>query len=234
MGVREYDPALGRFVSADPLKGNYTEPQTRNRYQYAANNPHVKFDLSGLSILDDITGIPGDIAGAATTFGSYTAGIYHDVSQGGLSALSNDYWQGYKSMPTWAQYADTGVILGGTSFLDLYSLGAFTPAQGQYMSELMSEEGSISLGGRTTCPSGLGNLAGGEATIDQVLNAGEEWLGEGYQEIGPGVFRSADGTRQFRITNNDISGLEPHAHFEYIGADGRTIIENSHVGLLGK
>jgi hypothetical protein len=73
-------------------------------------------------------------------------GIWNDWREGGLTALAEDYWQGYNSMPTWAQYIDTGVILGGMTFLDLYSMGAFTPAQGEYASELLSEEGSISLG----------------------------------------------------------------------------------------
>jgi hypothetical protein len=47
MGVREYDPALGRFVSADPLKGDPTDPQQRNRYIYTSNNPLVRYDLNG-------------------------------------------------------------------------------------------------------------------------------------------------------------------------------------------
>ena len=48
MGVREYDPSLGRFTSADPLKGSITDPQQRNRYTYTSNNPLVRYDLNGL------------------------------------------------------------------------------------------------------------------------------------------------------------------------------------------
>lgn len=47
MGVREYDPALGRFVSVDPLKGDMDNPQSRNRYGYALNNPLTVYDLDG-------------------------------------------------------------------------------------------------------------------------------------------------------------------------------------------
>jgi RHS repeat-associated protein len=47
MGVREYDPALGRFTSADPLKGDPNEPQQRNRYTYTSNNPLTRYDLDG-------------------------------------------------------------------------------------------------------------------------------------------------------------------------------------------
>jgi RHS repeat-associated protein len=49
MGVREYDPALGRFISADPLKGAAMNPQQRNRYPYAINDPMTVYDLSGKS-----------------------------------------------------------------------------------------------------------------------------------------------------------------------------------------
>ena len=107
MGAREYDPALGRFVSADPLKGNYTEPQTRNRYQYASNDPFIKYDLSGLSIL-------GDIGDAASSVGDAVAGTVSDAENGGVSALVNDWQQGYNSMPTWGKAAidtDIGVTV---------------------------------------------------------------------------------------------------------------------------
>ncbi|MHB8858388.1 MAG: DUF6531 domain-containing protein [Thermoleophilia bacterium] len=47
MGVREYDPSLGRFISQDPLKGTPTDPQQRNRYQYVGNDPLTRYDLDG-------------------------------------------------------------------------------------------------------------------------------------------------------------------------------------------
>lgn len=78
---------------------------------------------------------------------------------------------------------------------------------------------------------GLGNIGGGAATAEQALKSATQWLGEGYKEISPGVFRSADNTRQFRMTPNDLldKKIGPHVHFEAIGPNGRTIIENSHV-----
>ena len=48
MGVREYDPTLGRFVSADQLNGNPANPQQRSRYPYVGNDPLSSYDLSGL------------------------------------------------------------------------------------------------------------------------------------------------------------------------------------------
>jgi len=79
---------------------------------------------------------------------------------------------------------------------------------------------------------GLGNIGGGSATVEQVLRGAERWLGEGYREIAPGVFRSANNARQFRMKSvEDLSDAVPHVHFESIAPNGRTIVENAHVIL---
>jgi hypothetical protein len=73
-------------------------------------------------------------------------------------------------------------------------------------------------------------------SADEALEAGQRWLGRGYREIGEpnsGVFRSADGARQFRIDNGSIQGAHPpgvaHVHLERVAPDGRTIIANNHI-----
>lgn len=47
---------------------------------------------------------------------------------------------------------------------------------------------------------------------------GMTFLGPGYKDCGGGRFVSADGVRQFRMTDNDILGVDspcgPHVHFE--------------------
>lgn len=45
--AREYDPDLGRFVSADPVLGSLSKPQTQNRYAYVINNPLLYSDPTG-------------------------------------------------------------------------------------------------------------------------------------------------------------------------------------------
>jgi RHS repeat-associated protein len=47
MGARFYDPALGRWLSADSIIPDETNPQMLNRYAYALNNPIVYRDPSG-------------------------------------------------------------------------------------------------------------------------------------------------------------------------------------------
>ncbi|MGH2378139.1 MAG: DUF6531 domain-containing protein [Candidatus Limnocylindria bacterium] len=76
------------------------------------------------------------------------------------------------------------------------------------------------------------NLFGGRAPVDEVLRGAERWLGPGYKEIDNGVFRSADGARQFRMGARDLTHPKgAHVSFEAISPDGRTIIENTHVRL---
>jgi RHS repeat-associated protein len=75
-------------------------------------------------------------------------------------------------------------------------------------------------------------------TVEEALRVGPKWLGPGSREVvpGSGVFRSADGLRQFRFTTGDILGthgkLGPHVHFEYFSSPfARTPIINYHIPL---
>ena len=47
--ARYYDPATGRFLSKDPVRGLIALPSTLNLYSYAVNNPINFVDPSGLS-----------------------------------------------------------------------------------------------------------------------------------------------------------------------------------------
>ena len=82
-----------------------------------------------------------------------------------------------------------------------------------------------------TCPvKGLGNIGRHLPMASRdALNHGIKWLGTGYKEIAPGVFRSADGLRQFRMTAADLLGshgkVGPHVHIEALDKFGK-VIEN--------
>jgi RHS repeat-associated protein len=80
-------------------------------------------------------------------------------------------------------------------------------------------------------------LTGKARTAEQGLLLGERFLGIGYSEIDNGVFRSADGLRQFRMTNSDLLGRGfndiPHIHFEsYYPFNLNTPYVNWHVPLI--
>lgn len=75
----------------------------------------------------------------------------------------------------------------------------------------------------------------GPVSPEVALRSAERWLGAGYREIAPGVFRSADGLRQFRMTARDMlpthGDIGPHVHFEALDAAGG-VIENLHLAVL--
>jgi RHS repeat-associated protein len=52
LGAREYDPALGRFISADPVFVA-DDPTQFNAYQYGRNNPVTYSDPTGLRLPDE-------------------------------------------------------------------------------------------------------------------------------------------------------------------------------------
>ncbi len=52
--ARYYDPALGRFISADTIVPDPTNPQALNRYSYVINNPLKYTDPSGHGFFDSI------------------------------------------------------------------------------------------------------------------------------------------------------------------------------------
>ncbi|MFF8598621.1 polymorphic toxin-type HINT domain-containing protein [Streptomyces sp. NPDC015232] len=75
LGAREYDPALGRFISVDP-KMDIAESQTMNPYAYANNSPITFSDASGQAFCDG----PGDSCSRPIqTEGKSTDQVYRDA-----------------------------------------------------------------------------------------------------------------------------------------------------------
>ena len=73
-------------------------------------------------------------------------------------------------------------------------------------------------------------------TAEQGLEIGQKFLGKGYKEIAPGVFRSADELRQFRMTTGDILGshgkIGPHFNFEIFNPSNlNKAVTNYHMPL---
>ncbi|GLY07327.1 hypothetical protein Acsp01_77060 [Actinoplanes sp. NBRC 101535] len=70
IGAREYDSALGRFVSVDPVQ-DLTDPQQWNAYVYANNSPITSSDPTGM-LVDVGNGIIYNPYTGKTTGGSTT------------------------------------------------------------------------------------------------------------------------------------------------------------------
>lgn len=66
---------------------------------------------------------------------------------------------------------------------------------------------------------GFGKYKNGmEMMPDDALDAANDFLGEGYREVGPNRFLSADGVRQVRMSPSDLATINNHAgrpHFNF-------------------
>jgi hypothetical protein len=60
MGAREYDPSLGRWLSADTIVPDPANPQSWNRYSYVLNNPLKYVDPTGMFEEDALIGWFGE------------------------------------------------------------------------------------------------------------------------------------------------------------------------------
>jgi RHS repeat-associated protein len=114
VGVRWYDPTVGRFLQQDPWLGSIYAPLTLNAYGYCVNDPLQWVDPSGRSWisdvfkwLDDLTNqvrqpFPGSrFLGGVAFYCSAGNVIWNDLQQGG-------------PLPTPNPLASVGMLAGGT------------------------------------------------------------------------------------------------------------------------
>lgn len=71
--AREYDPALGRFQSQDPVAGNPMDPQTFDPYAYGAGNPLANPDPTGMATAAQI--LAGGSGSGSSPFSDPLAGL---------------------------------------------------------------------------------------------------------------------------------------------------------------
>ncbi len=239
-GARYFNSTMGRFLSPDWSSSpeavpyaNLSDPQSLNLYGYAGNNPLSRIDADGHNWFTDfLNGV------ANATYRPLEAAIQHPIVTG--QALGNAVAHPIST----AQALRSGVVTTSQQVMtgNPTAVGTALGTAGMFFVPGAGEAGEAAEGiakagqaaeAATDAAKGLGNVGGGATTASTALTQAESYLGPGYQEIAPGVYRSADGTRQFRMTGSDLTDPRqgPHVHFESIGPDGRMIIENSHVGL---
>jgi len=87
--ARYYDPATGRFLSKDPVRGLPSLPQTLNPYTYAVNNPIRYTDPSGeyIETLIDIGFIGFDIYTLINHWNTGCGNISSDLLALGLDVV---------------------------------------------------------------------------------------------------------------------------------------------------
>ncbi len=153
MQARFYDPAMGRFLSIDPMAPDTAAPASINRYAYARNNPYRYVDPNGEDpylVSRTVDGplmfafshnfvvtnadYPGDPRGRVYSYGKTNSGRTGRVTSktGGLSANTHAtdraYWRSLKSNKEQAQTYSVKVD-APDAWVDRYAIGvlATTP-----------------------------------------------------------------------------------------------------------
>jgi RHS repeat-associated protein len=99
--ARYYDPVLGRFIQADTIVPDPTDPQAFNRYSYVLNNPINYIDPSGHSTLgkirDGYKRYRRDILGAAVVATTIAVAIAvpHPITIGAAIGSTAGYSRAY-------------------------------------------------------------------------------------------------------------------------------------------
>jgi RHS repeat-associated protein len=254
--ARYYSSAMGRFMSPDfsdaavPIPfATLSDPQTLNLYAYVRNNPLGLVDAYGHGWWGDFwRGLSN------ATWRPLVMAVEHPIITGKFvgRAVAHPIATA-RSMKSSVVATATGVIHGNGEDIGVAvgTVGmALIPGAGEVgdaaegasdlakigeVADAAEAAEAAEAGAGAVNTAGYGNIGGGATTAENALTQANKWLGPGSKEIAPGVFRSADGTRQFRMTGSDLTGahgdIGSHVHFESIGSDGRTITENSHVGI---
>ncbi|MDP9796793.1 RHS repeat-associated protein [Catenuloplanes nepalensis] len=90
LGARLYDPAVGRFLSADPIV-DLQDPIQSNGYAYAHNNPVTHADPSGLSISLTPSEMSAALAGAGLS-AAQVAQAQATMNQSLMSVILSAAW----------------------------------------------------------------------------------------------------------------------------------------------
>jgi RHS repeat-associated protein len=256
-GARVYSPELGRFLSADTVWAQRAFSQSSNQYAFTLNNPYKFTDPSGSIPFFVVTGIAGAIVGGVTG-AALAAYVSYDSQTGvnwaavGHGAVAGTIAGGIIGLT--AGYATATAAAGsGTAEFGAVAKGIVpwvTGVGGAGAKVATDNQEQIKTGLNTAVQTalaprapevlnvstrGFGNFAQGRLDATSALNSALQWLGNGYRQMGPGVYRSLDGFRQFRMTNSDLAGGHnpnlPHVHFEALNQLGQ-VIENNHVLLI--
>lgn len=142
LGARFYQPALGRFVSPDPVLQDQLQPIAWSSYVYCGGNPTSYTDPGGRSFWGWVGGVVGGIAGAIGGFliggplGAYAgalAGAAAGAALGGDSGLAKGiigvltdprFWEGVAAVAALTALTALSIVtFGATAGLLVVGIG---------------------------------------------------------------------------------------------------------------
>ena len=157
--ARYYDPQIGRFVSADTVVPDPSDPQNLNRYSYVLNNPLKYTDPSGhFAFLAALIWVA---VGAATGAATHTAVHVVDNAVRDRPDFEGWNWKGF------AIDTAIGGALGGLGRIPVVgkAIGAVTRPVRKGVSAVVGTGGRVLEGLTTRVGSALNRLPGGEAGL---------------------------------------------------------------------
>jgi RHS repeat-associated protein len=222
MQARYYDPVVGRFLAIDPVEFSGEKPDMFNRYAYGGGNPVNGTDPDGKQIITNTNEWWNVILRTPAPKPSVDDAL--NAAQGGLDG---------------AGFTPAGPIADGLNAL-IHALRGNGEEAYWSMVGMVPAIGDAAKAARMADRAFSALADGGRIATNDALEQSLDVLGPNYKEVAPGVFRSADGQYQVRMTDSDLAGRgtkgEPHINVErgstHTDAKGREVFvvqENKHV-----
>jgi len=164
MNGRIYDPGLGRFLQADPLIQDLSNPQSLNRYTYVFNNPLAYTDPSGYSALSKYWRPILSLA-VSWASGSWSGSLYQAGNTAAALAVSMG---GGALAGAIATGSGKGVLPG--AFTGAASFGVSTATSGRRTSRISNRN---AMEGAHSTTGGFSQWAGGVVVARTVASNDE-------------------------------------------------------------
>ena len=219
---RSYDPQIGRFHQVDPIADM---SESWSPYTFANDNPLFFNDPLGLMADSTIKPVTLVLPNPDEPDKGSKLAEEKELKEVTVSSTpkkkSSSFWSGVLDV------VQTGIdLVGLIPVVGEIADGAnalIYLARGDKTNAALSAAAMIPIVGWAATGTKLvvktAQLTAKTRKASQALKLAERILGNGYKEISPGVFRSADGLKQFRMTASDLAGKgmpgnAPHVHIE--------------------
>jgi RHS repeat-associated protein len=171
---RSHSARTGRFLMADPVRGNVKNPQRLNRYSYVGGNPINRRDPNGRDWIYIMEGDgSGLAAGVESSMTSSSGTVHNFYALGGTVGATNAWHQSQKDALGWLWTGEVG-CWDASGFRDphcaaIQDSGGQTPTFPNAGSSISLTWGWGSIGGLIGCG---GTLAGCLAAVSATPTTG--------------------------------------------------------------